>query len=130
MIAPPIAPNPDASTVFGLFIALQPLLIFIVGGLMAWGLWSVKQGAMTRPEHEKLERDVAGIGAKLDGFEKHCAEMPSHKEIGSINVQLAQLIGRVDSTNAELRGFKDSSERTENLVNTMHDYLLNRGRAA
>ena len=95
-----------------------PLLALAFNALLAWTLWSVKRGLVTREEHHELVR-------RMDSTEIRIDNLPSRGEWTALRVDITSLREGVAGLHREQKGQNDGIRRIENfLVREKNDTKL------
>ena len=84
-----------------------PLLAIVINALLAWAVWSVKRGLVSKDEHHALVRRVDADKAEIDRVGNTVRDLPTVREMGAIREELAALRSSVD-------GVVSAVERIEN----------------
>ena len=86
-----------------------PLLALAFNALLAWAVWSVRRGLVTREEHHELMR-------RVDGAEIRIGNLPSREEWAGLRVEITSLRGEVAGLCHEQKGQNAGIRRIENFL--------------
>ena len=95
-------------------------LIYFVGNLfLGWIIWSADHRFVKKEEFTKLRDRVQAIELRIEA-------MPSAAAIMKLSEQLVRVEGALQTMNARYDGMQDLSDRLQNQVDRMEEYLSRR----
>jgi len=106
------------------FLRWLPVVILVIQGLMAWGLWSLRQQFMTRAECGKTrqtcgnnkDESLAKTSGRLSGLEANVHALPSRAEFICLSKDIKDLTEKLGTVDGRLGGIN----RAVDLLNLHH----------
>lgn len=114
-------------------ISSPPIIIMIVQAIFMVVMIVMQSKFATREDLEKLKLSHADLKNRQEnteitmGFmEKSIQQMPDDSSLHNISNQITELKGELKAINARLSGFNDISDRMQNQVDRIDEFLKRR----
>lgn len=114
-------------------LSSPPIIVMIVQGIFMVVMIVMQSKFATRDDLEKLKtahnalKDQQDLGEmKMAFMEKAIQQMPDESSLHNISNQITELKGDFKALNARLSGFNDISDRMQNQVDRIDEFLKRR----
>lgn len=102
-----------------------PALVLIVQVLMAWVIWSLRQGFVSKGTCESCRKEIE---TRVIKNEQVLTGLPDNEALHDLAISVTALTGDLRTMGERISGVQKSMERVENVMARHEDYLLHNGK--
>jgi hypothetical protein len=112
-----------------------PAALFLIQGLLAWFLWSMRRSFVSKEDFDDHRAERAAASQQIwDRVNEHHRDLavmqerviniPDHREFSGLRDQVGAVQGDVKSVVAGLSGLREAQATQLAAINRIQDYLL------
>lgn len=100
-----------------------PICLFVLNGVMAWFIWSMRQSFATRQDLEDVHDSVDKVAQRVELVERDMMHLPTKDQLHSLMLQMEGLSGALETARADYRHVLDGQRRVEAVL-TRHEQIF------